>query len=85
MSNELTGAEIAVFDQAWAHSLDIYSRLVESYRRRRQQDIADGIPEAVTIVTMSIWLADEWEPEALSSALSTCVVLAARLMEDMGE
>lgn len=81
MPENLTGAMVAEFDQAWAESSEFLDTLVSSYLRARRLDVADGIPECVSVVSLSQALMENLTADPLVSALVVAVVTRARRIE----
>lgn len=80
---KLTAQQVASFDQAYTASRDIFVQLATTYVMRRVQDEREQIPEQATIVALAEHLADEWDVEALVSALTAAVVaFAEKAMEE---
>ncbi len=75
---EVTPADLAQYDQAFAESEGILRQLIESYRTVRAADQADGIPLPVTIVALAQHIVQYWPADAVSSALAAAVVLMDR-------
>lgn len=81
MPDGLTGAMVAEFDQAWAESAEFLDTLVSRYLGARQLDIADGIPECVSVVSLSQALMENLTVDPLVSALVVAIVTRARRIE----
>lgn len=71
---EISPAESAEYDQAWAASVGMLACLIQSYVLRRREDEAAGAPQAVTIVAMAESLAENWDTDQLVSALCAATV-----------
>jgi urease gamma subunit len=75
---ELPPMAIHDFDQAFKESEDFLSSLVTSYALNRKKDIELGYPEAVSVVSCSIFLTEQIDSTALASALAVAIVAFAR-------
>lgn len=75
MKIDLTPAQLAEFDQAFAASTHLLTELAASYVVRRRADEIDEWPEQLTIMAMAEFLANEWDTAQLVSALAAAVVV----------
>lgn len=80
MSDEVTPAMVSEFDQCWAQSEQFLFQLAHTYASARRLDAANGIPECVSIVSLTRALLDDLPIDGMSSALAVAIVSMARRM-----
>lgn len=83
--SDISAAEIHMFDEAYAGSIDLLMQLVASYMRNRADDAADDLPEQVTILALADFLAREWNVDELVSSLSAAVVLISEKTSELAD
>jgi hypothetical protein len=71
---ELPAHSIAQYDQALKESEDLFADLILVYKHMRSVQDKAGLPEAVTVVGCSQWLAEEVTHEACASALAVAIL-----------
>ncbi len=81
MSELITPAMQAEYDQAMAQSRELLERLVASYIARRKEDAVDNVPQPLTVMAMVHTLQDDWSHDHLLSALAAAVLLIAETVD----
>lgn len=74
---ELSPAELAYYDQSFSEGSQSLANLITAYEGMHAEDVADGIPGPVTVVTFASGLEQLWCQRRLASVLSVAVVLMA--------
>ena len=69
---EITAAEIAAFDQAFASSSELLDGLLEAHRTNVDRIVAQGSPEEAAIVGLNYCLSED-----LSFGLAVCALTVA--------
>lgn len=81
MSEPVSPQAIAEYDQALSSSEGYLSYLVSMFIEERNQSAAEGFPEAVSVVGLSVFLTEKVPHDACASALAVAILAIARMTE----
>jgi hypothetical protein len=82
MEPEVTAAQLAAFDQAYAHSSKYVDELIDAFRANVDQTVAEGYPKEVSIFALSRHLLEHSSYASVCSALAVAVVRLDGLTTD---
>lgn len=81
---QVTAAQLAAFDQAYAHSSKVVDDILEAHRANVQRLSRDDLPEAAAIFGLSRYLLEDLTFEAVVSIATVAIVRIDRALREGG-